>query len=566
MSGGSNQRPAQNVTATLISCTSLLVASFTLIAICQGAPVPELNDIFRLSLPTADIVILVDASLSMRRSFPTVRQAAASFGASLTNKEYLHLRAFAGVPTAPLEGVGNQVGDEVVSYLPKDVLAGGTDLGLALEKGLDFLERPGASRIQAVFLLTDGRHEPPRGSPYSRDFDRDPNWQKLQNRAQALCRQRTMLVYGFGLNQQTDINLLLHVFPSRNVEIVVGSAAGVNNLLLHLQERLHLEQLRGAIQEEMTGGKLELKLNPTSISTADNHSESLLTIRNDYEHLPVRLKGIFVNPLTDVHEIDASLKDFSGQLTLGPGDKRQVRVTVSLVADLPKWHIGRMTQTFSARFKIVPSASFPLASELKGQGFDPDSLHVSPLVLSVHIGARYGVPLLIAALLVLALLAWIVMIRMLRNRRLREAEEQKRKDDAAKLLRGHLVISTIELSDSPGEACDLGSYNAQHLFLAKAPEGHLEILTPDQLEGRIVVARLSGQVATRSKGEKLPQYGIEAETDHVLVLESPREVEPNVTPVVLYDADAFEIDAKWRLRYTNSELQRRFVARSSFER
>jgi hypothetical protein len=33
-----------------------------------------------------------------------------------------------------------------------------TDLGLAISKGLEFLEREGASKVQAFFLLTDGLH------------------------------------------------------------------------------------------------------------------------------------------------------------------------------------------------------------------------------------------------------------------------------------------------------------------------------------------------------------------------------------------------------------------------
>jgi von Willebrand factor type A domain len=229
----------------------------------------DLYQLFQVDLHAADIVILFDASLSMKNhQYGKVRQAVIDFVPALTDKENLHLRVFGDVVSNPLEGKGSEVAGSIGSHLPEEPSFKHTDLGLAIFKGLDFLEREGASKVQALFLLTDGLHQPPADSPYSRDFAADPNWQDLQRRAQALCRQRHVFVYGFGLAEQTDIAMLRQVFPAQNVEMIVGNASQVARALEQVRERLRQTQLRQAVEQECAEGKLEVRLASRSIDEA----------------------------------------------------------------------------------------------------------------------------------------------------------------------------------------------------------------------------------------------------------------------------------------------------------
>lgn len=62
----------------------------------------DLYQKFRVDLPSADVVILLDASGSMVRRYNPVRQATVAFVPTLTDKENLHLRVFSDTVSRPL--------------------------------------------------------------------------------------------------------------------------------------------------------------------------------------------------------------------------------------------------------------------------------------------------------------------------------------------------------------------------------------------------------------------------------------------------------------------------------
>jgi hypothetical protein len=146
--------------------------------------------------------------------------------------------------------------------------------------------------VQVLFLLTDGQHQPPAGSLYTRDFANDPNWQALRKRAQELCRQRQVLVYGVGLGSQTDVSLLLKIIPANNVEVVVGAAAQVAAALRRVRENLRAAQLRRAVEQELNTGRIEVRFAQSAVESADASVTQPVTIRNRYRHLPVALESL----------------------------------------------------------------------------------------------------------------------------------------------------------------------------------------------------------------------------------------------------------------------------------
>ena len=170
-------------------CLALLTALSLLAATGRAQDRPPLEDLYRLfqvDLPPADVVILLDASRSMAgHQYGSVRRSVVNFAPALTDKENVQLRVFGDTVSNPLEGRGGEVAGKIEGFLPQEPFFSHTDLGLAILKGLEFLERGDASQVQTLFLLTDGLHQPPADSPYSRDFDSDPDWQDLRRRAEA---------------------------------------------------------------------------------------------------------------------------------------------------------------------------------------------------------------------------------------------------------------------------------------------------------------------------------------------------------------------------------------------
>lgn len=178
----------------LSKCLLLLAVSITVTVQGRAQGESSLDDLYRLfqvDLPPADVAILLDASRSMLNHYGSVRRSVVDFAPALTDKERVHLRVFGDTVSNPLEGMGGEVAGGVDGYLPREPFFNHTDLGLAVLKGLEFLERGDASQVQAFFLLTDGLHQPLADSPYSRDFAADPDWQELRRRAEFLCRRRT---------------------------------------------------------------------------------------------------------------------------------------------------------------------------------------------------------------------------------------------------------------------------------------------------------------------------------------------------------------------------------------
>jgi hypothetical protein len=310
------RRQAVSVGALLLLVVLSLAGSRNAIAADQSE---DLYRLFQVDLPPADVVILLDASRSMNdHQYGDVRQAVVDFAPTLTDKEILQLRVFGDTIGSPLEGKGEEVAPRVAGYLPADPFFGHTDLGLAILKAIEFLEREGSSRVQALFVITDGLHDPPSDSPYSHDFN-DPSWRALQQRAQALCARHKVFVYGFGLGQQTDIAVLRRVFPARNVELVVGGAAHVAYTLQRIRERLSQTQLRQAVEQELSEGRVEARLDQSAISGDVPTFNIPLTIRNTYSNLPIVVEQVKIQrPASSSMEVTCEVQGTPTKFSIRP--------------------------------------------------------------------------------------------------------------------------------------------------------------------------------------------------------------------------------------------------------
>ncbi len=559
--GGALKRGAGR---SLLLLASLVSLSAT--ALSQGAQQQEeLLRLFQVDLPSADVLVLLDASGSMRsHGYGDVRQAVVDFAPTLTDKETLHLRVFGDAVSAPLEGAGNEVAGGVNDYLPQEPRFQHTDLGLAISKGLEFLERERSSRVQAFFLLTDGLHEPPADSPYSRDFNGDPNWQALRRRAQALCQRHTVFVYGFGLGQQTDINVLRRVFPAQNVEVVVGGPAQVAYALRRVREGLRWAQLRQAVEQELSDGSLDVRLAKASVEGDVTEFEVPLTIRNDYRHLPVSIEQINVQRgRAEGQEISCMLEGSPSNVVLEAGQQWQGKVKGTLNAESPGWRLGKSERPYSATFRFVPVVHFRDEAALGDLGADTSPPKADAAALAVSLRVSYGIPFwpFVVAFLLAAAVAGFAVVSRKQVEKLRAAAAERQAE--RRRLAGRLIIWRAS-TDEPDDGVDMDSYGEESLTLAVSETGDLEISDPGQAVGERV-ARLSAHLvgSTPDDGEsgKL-EFQIEAAAGHRLAYKVDGE-KREAERLTLYHNDLFELDGRWRLHYVNLASRPRYEAEAA---
>jgi hypothetical protein len=537
----------------------------------QNSQKAELAQLFQIGLPPADVGILLDASLSMKHHhYDDVRQAVVEFTSTLTNNEILSLRVFGDIAGAPLEDRADKIAGNVAGRLPKEPLFQYTDLGLAILKGLEFLERSGSSEAQTLFLITDGMHQPPPGSPYSRDFAGDRNWQALRERAQSLCQKRQVMIYGFGLGRQTDVALLRQVFPTTNVELIVGDAAQVVSALRRVRENLRQVQLRRAVEQELNGGTVGVQLDRSEIDGAADGFTQPVTIRNNYRHLPVIIERVELRRSTaSSNEVVCELEGAPRELTLAPGQQWRGRLKGLLRAELPRIKLGRNERVYRAEIQITPIAKFQnhtAIAQLDPQGLFSPEPACAESSMRINLRARYGLPYW---LVLVSLLFCSVLILAIRQRRKLMAKHQatiEGRHAERRRISGEIKIWPARVPEPDEGGADLSAYRSETLRLVKKPDGELDVIVvvdPDAETVATLSGHLSGANPAKAESGRI-EFRLEAARGHRLAYECGdgwREAQR----VVLCDRDLIEIDGWRRLRYANHRLRTRAEVESAYK-
>lgn len=520
----------------------------------------NLYSLFQIGLSSADIVILPDASKSMlNHHYSEVRKAVIDFAASLSENENLHLRIFGDVVSNPLEGKGDEITSLIEDYFPREPLFEHTDLGLAISKGLEFLERDGGSEIQAFFLITDGLHQPAAGSSYSRDFANDPHWQALKNRALALCPQRHVLVYGFGLGQQTDIAVLRNVFPAENVEVVIGSPSQIVQTLRSARERLSRAQLRKAIHEELNTGTTKIDLSANNVEVEEPYFDVTLIIRNDYSRLPIIVERIEVQRAGDSSdEIACVVEGLPVGSRLEPGKQITVRVKGEMARDQQGIRLGKDERSVRGTFHLMPVICFAHQTALGQFGIDLSATKFDNATLSVQMRVQYGLSFVTIAAAALALAGLSAAVgKHVKKKKVQLRELAKQRIESNRLA-GILEIQRICNDESHTDSIDLGQYKAQELALAVTEQGGLEAIPPSD-HGREVVARLSSHLNRYSAFDTRPEpakFHLTSTGKHTLRYGTGGEMREALT-ITLCDNDVIELDGRWKLRYSDPRRRTR---------
>lgn len=321
------------------------------------------------ALPKAHATILLDASGSMTGKYSVVRQAGLAFARGLSARESLTARAFASNITPPIEASGPEAANAIDAGLPRQPMAGaGTDLGLALFKALEDMDRPDAAPIQTWFVITDGLHQPPPDSDYSRDFAGDPAWRGLRKRAHALAGRTKLMVYGLGLGAETDISVLRSVFPVRNVELLAGDAQTAGTVMAQVQRRMRLERLKSLLAQDLGANGITVK--PKNAQPVPNARTISVPcdLYNGYSGLSVSLSDVRLhssaahgNPITTNIELTTPI-------TLKPGQHASATITYRLRRTKNRWRLGRVVERIDGSWRLSARPVFNEANVLDDLG------------------------------------------------------------------------------------------------------------------------------------------------------------------------------------------------------
>lgn len=556
-----NQRQAILIGVLLLSVLLLLGGSSPALATDQTE---DLYRLFQVDLPSADVAMLLDASRSMKEhQYGDVRQAIVDFAPMLTDKETLQLRVFGDTVSSPLEGKGKEVVPSVAGYLPAEPFFGHTDLGLAILKAIEFLERDGSRSVQALFVVTDGLHQPPTDSPYTRDFN-DPSWRALQQRAQALCARHKVFVYGFALGRQTDVSVLRRVFPAQNVEVIVGGAAHVAYALRQVREQLSRTQLRQAIEQELSEGRVEARLDQSSVNGDVDKFNIPLTIRSTYRHLPVVVNQIKVKRyVSSSAEILCEVENLPATLSLAPGKEWQSVAAGALKAAAPRWHFGKAQENYAASFEFIPVVHFQDEGALAELGLlDATPTAPSTPVLKVDLRVSYGISywtiLLIGSFLLGVTAAGARVRHHLKDQLARIAQRQ----ESRRRVSGKLKVWKANEREPEGDGADLDNFAASEMHFVRTIDGNLNLAPAaagSDESNEQAVAQVSAELigsSSRDVESGKVEFVIKPAGNHRLRYEAGSDWR-EATELTLCDNDMLAINDQWNLRYVNQKLRTR---------
>ncbi|MGA5301118.1 vWA domain-containing protein [Nucisporomicrobium flavum] len=301
-----------------------LVAAATVIVSSGGGPVraaPSTPDDIYAALGidrvVGDYVVMVDVSGSMNGDrYATVKRSLTAFFAALAPEDQVTLVPFADRAQARTQPAGRAPG-QLVAKLPRVADGQHTDIGAAIEKTIDVLERPGAPALATVVLLTDGQHEPPAGSPYP--FTQGYQWNQLARKAKELPQQ-SVTAYAIPLAGRTGAPLLKKAFPSARVL----QPAAIDRLTAALEQpkaEARAAKARSLLAGDLTKG-IQVAWPDDAIGAG--HSEVAVTLTSTTAHVPLTVDRLAVTSTNP----DLTVRAPATPVSLAPGKSATVPISV----------------------------------------------------------------------------------------------------------------------------------------------------------------------------------------------------------------------------------------------
>ncbi len=336
----------------------------------------DLYRLFDVEKVGANLVVVVDTSLSMKNDFPPVTKALKSFSKILQPSDQLTVITFDNQAKVVYRGSAG-AGEKIRKALPKTPNPKGnrTDMGVAVNQVLEEL-KAGGDKLPVVVFMTDGAEDPPPKSLFATEHDKA--WGKLKDRANNEPVAKDAYVHGIGFNKNTDIDMLKQVWPRTQPLTLNPSELSV--YFVGLKEKIRKERLRLELSKELEQGKIKIKaVNPNwgGIRSGTNFSR-YFTVTSSYKKLPVEIKTTGAvwsefESITKQKSLESRLPGFrvkSEIIRLEPGQSRRLALNVK-VPKL-KGKLGLKSQEkYRGNIAFDVAGKTPYAASLRTFGAEP---------------------------------------------------------------------------------------------------------------------------------------------------------------------------------------------------
>ncbi|MEW2072232.1 vWA domain-containing protein [Streptomyces sp. NPDC013433] len=358
----------------------------------------------------ADYVVLVDVSGSMlnKGRYSSVRSALLPFLKGLSPRDYVALFTFGDKAEAVYLGHPSDP-EGIIGKLPDRAGPSGvrTDIGAALDRGLDELERPDAAEIGSVVMFTDGKHEPPKGSAYPTSDG--AAWNALRGRAEELADGHELAAYSMPLaTDESGTAQLSGVIPD-TTELRPDSVQNLAEYLGRAAERVRARKAARLIAPD-EGKGVTATLSPTGVlDLGDGGAAATLTLTATTERVPLTVTGLRATldgqPLT--------VTGLPDRVSLEPGAARRFDVQVRGEPDAGLLPVRR-TWEAEVGLTVHGEVATPWAAPLDDVRFEVPEAVEGPaggLRLRAEVGSALTLPLLIGVPLLVLLAALLLWMR-----------------------------------------------------------------------------------------------------------------------------------------------------------
>lgn len=433
-----------------------------------------------------DYVLIVDTSLSMQEEgrWDRARDALSGLADSLTPDDHVTLITFDDGAQTVFAGDAPDT-DTLLAALPDEPIGTQTDIGAAIDEGVDALNRDGASEVAAFVLLTDGELDAADDSDF-KTADA-PAWADLRTRAEEASTDRQVGAFALSLGPESDAGLLTQVFPSAQVatpDDIVGFLSGLTDEITRFRVG------------EVLAPELEQPVTVTLSEPVVDGSTATLTATwtSTTTNLPTTVAAVQLAPAIEGAALGmepATLDLAPGQtqttavtITVPPGTDAAVALAATLTspwqAQLAPLGMGQELAATSAPVQLTVAASAPPSpSPTPSAAPEPEGAAPPGLLDGVP---SWAVP---AALGVLALLAVLALLVSAIRKRMPQLD------------------GSLALVSPQGEVVD------EFLVTGPSSSTHRSGLTVKAKPGKDTAIRIKGRqgkeafTATLSDGEQL---------------------------------------------------------------
>ncbi|WP_131788134.1 vWA domain-containing protein, partial [Protofrankia symbiont of Coriaria ruscifolia] len=298
----------------------------------SGSAVPQLGrDTVRAALHLdeipADYVVLVDTSASMAAGglFGQVCGFLRSYVADLAPSDRFVLISFDVAPSVLYSGPAAGAGS-AVSRLPNTPTGERTDIGAAIKEAVNELARHNASPVAAVFLLTDGRHEPPPNSDFPAGDDNP--WQALGNNARQQLDVTKVHGYGVALRDSDQARdgagQLKRALPTTTVLALPPDQlpAYLDHVKDDTRKHKAADVLAADVLDQIT---VSWEPQLTDVDPAASRLVTHVTLTSQTQRLPIELTDVSIASSDPEVRVDGT----PPRITLPPGQSVTIPVTLT---------------------------------------------------------------------------------------------------------------------------------------------------------------------------------------------------------------------------------------------